>query len=211
MLAKGASGVPNLLGWSLQNPAPPRRLRGAQMNAKPNSSPPPRTSTTPPSNPCPLAQGLHRRLARGHPRADARDRAVNTPAAFGAEANPPVHVYDTSGPYTDPDADRHPLGLHRCASDDRGARRHRAPRRPNLPLRERAPADPKLAELRFDLKRTPAPREGRRQRLADALRAPRAGNAGDGVRRHPREPAPRRIPEELARSAPARRQALCTS
>src|SRR5882757_878031 len=27
-----------------------------------------------------------------------------TPAAFGAEANPPVYVYDTSGPYTDPDA-----------------------------------------------------------------------------------------------------------
>ncbi|HEX7558828.1 MAG TPA: phosphomethylpyrimidine synthase ThiC, partial [Usitatibacter sp.] len=27
-----------------------------------------------------------------------------TPAAFGAEANPPVFVYDTSGPYTDPDA-----------------------------------------------------------------------------------------------------------
>ncbi|MGZ5034831.1 MAG: phosphomethylpyrimidine synthase ThiC, partial [Usitatibacter sp.] len=28
----------------------------------------------------------------------------DTPAAFGAEANPPVCVYDTSGPYTDPDA-----------------------------------------------------------------------------------------------------------
>src|SRR6202521_3586300 len=28
----------------------------------------------------------------------------DTPAAFGAEANPPVHVYDTSGPYTDPAA-----------------------------------------------------------------------------------------------------------
>src|SRR5258706_16463299 len=28
----------------------------------------------------------------------------DTPAAFGAEANPPLYVYDTSGPYTDPDA-----------------------------------------------------------------------------------------------------------
>src|SRR5438046_262860 len=29
---------------------------------------------------------------------------TDTPAAFGAEANPPVYVYDTSGPYTDPQA-----------------------------------------------------------------------------------------------------------
>ena len=28
----------------------------------------------------------------------------DTPAAFGAERNPPVYVYDTSGPYTDPRA-----------------------------------------------------------------------------------------------------------
>ena len=27
----------------------------------------------------------------------------DTPSAFGAEKNPPVVVYDTSGPYTDPD------------------------------------------------------------------------------------------------------------
>ena len=27
---------------------------------------------------------------------------ADTPASFGAEANPPIHVYDTSGPYTDP-------------------------------------------------------------------------------------------------------------
>src|SRR5512140_2605137 len=28
----------------------------------------------------------------------------DTPASFGAEKNPPVYVYDTSGPYTDPAA-----------------------------------------------------------------------------------------------------------
>src|SRR3712207_9449396 len=28
----------------------------------------------------------------------------DTPAGFGAEKNPPIFVYDTSGPYTDPDA-----------------------------------------------------------------------------------------------------------
>ena len=27
----------------------------------------------------------------------------DTPSSFGAEKNPPVMVYDTSGPYTDPD------------------------------------------------------------------------------------------------------------
>ena len=27
----------------------------------------------------------------------------DTPAAMGAEKNPPIFVYDTSGPYTDPD------------------------------------------------------------------------------------------------------------
>ena len=28
----------------------------------------------------------------------------DTPASFGAEKNPPIPVYDTSGPYTDPQA-----------------------------------------------------------------------------------------------------------
>ena len=28
----------------------------------------------------------------------------DTPASFGAEKNPPIYVYDTSGPYTDPTA-----------------------------------------------------------------------------------------------------------
>jgi phosphomethylpyrimidine synthase len=29
---------------------------------------------------------------------------ADTPSAFGAERNPPLYVYDTSGPYTDPGA-----------------------------------------------------------------------------------------------------------
>ena len=28
----------------------------------------------------------------------------DTPSAFGGEKNPPIYVYDTSGPYTDPEA-----------------------------------------------------------------------------------------------------------
>ncbi|HUT40226.1 MAG TPA: phosphomethylpyrimidine synthase ThiC [Gammaproteobacteria bacterium] len=31
-------------------------------------------------------------------------RQADTPASFGVEQNPPITVYDTSGPYTDPDA-----------------------------------------------------------------------------------------------------------
>jgi phosphomethylpyrimidine synthase len=31
-------------------------------------------------------------------------RQADTPASFGAEKNPPITVYDTSGPYSDPDA-----------------------------------------------------------------------------------------------------------
>ncbi|HUW98164.1 MAG TPA: phosphomethylpyrimidine synthase ThiC [Acidiferrobacter sp.] len=42
----------------------------------------------------------------------------STPASLGAEANAPVRVYDTSGPYTDPEADVDPArGLARLRAD----------------------------------------------------------------------------------------------
>jgi phosphomethylpyrimidine synthase len=81
----------------------------------------------------------------------------DTPASFGAEANPPVYVYDTSGPYTDPQARidiRSGLPALRARwIEERGD---------TLVLegpssrygRERL-ADSRLAELRFDLKRLP--------------------------------------------------------
>jgi phosphomethylpyrimidine synthase len=82
---------------------------------------------------------------------------TDTPAAFGAEKNPPVYVYDTSGPYTDPQARidiRSGLpALREGWIEERG----------DTDLldgptsrygRERL-ADTKLAELRFDLKRRP--------------------------------------------------------
>ena len=62
-----------------------------------------------------LAQGLRaRRAAPGRPRADAGDqprrpRATATAPDAKVTPNPPVHVYDSSGPYTDPD------GAHRPA------------------------------------------------------------------------------------------------
>ena len=81
----------------------------------------------------------------------------DTPASFGAERNPPMFVYDTSGPYTDP----------RAAIDIRNGL---APMRERW-IEERADTelmagptsiygrarlgDAKLAEMRFNLHRTP--------------------------------------------------------
>src|SRR5690348_16309325 len=81
----------------------------------------------------------------------------DTPAAMGAEANPPIFVYDTSGPYTDPTAAidiRHGLPALREkwieARNDTEVQAGPA----SAYGRERL-ADPKLAELRFGLKRQP--------------------------------------------------------
>jgi phosphomethylpyrimidine synthase len=82
---------------------------------------------------------------------------TDTPAAFGAEKNPPVCVYDTSGPYTDPEA-RIDIrsGLPALRSrwiEDRADTDLLAG--PTSRYGQERLADPKLAELRFDLKRAP--------------------------------------------------------
>jgi phosphomethylpyrimidine synthase len=81
----------------------------------------------------------------------------DTPAAFGAEANPPVYVYDTSGPYTDPDAR---IDIRKGLSPLRAqwieARADTVLLEgPSSRFGQERLADPKLAELRFDLKRAP--------------------------------------------------------
>ncbi len=81
----------------------------------------------------------------------------DTPAAFGSEKNPPLYVYDTSGPYTDPGtridirAGLAPLRAGWIAGRD-DTDELAGPT--SAYGRERL-ADPKLAELRFDLKRRP--------------------------------------------------------
>ena len=87
-------------------------------------------------------------------------RAVDqsaTPASFGAEANPPVFIYDTSGSYTDPDARidiRAGLAALRARwIDERGDTR--LLEGPTSAYGRERLADPKLTALRFDLKRTP--------------------------------------------------------
>ncbi len=85
----------------------------------------------------------------------------DTPTMFGGEKNPPVYVYDCSGPYTDPEAKidirsglpalREPWISSRGDSEVLSG--------PSSSFGKMRLEDPKLAELRFNLKRNP--RRGR--------------------------------------------------
>ncbi len=82
---------------------------------------------------------------------------ADTPASFGAEKNPPIFVYDTSGPYSDPAAK---IDIRAGLASVRGAWiEERGDTEPLAGLtsefgRQRL-HDPKLAELRFNLQRQP--------------------------------------------------------
>jgi phosphomethylpyrimidine synthase len=81
----------------------------------------------------------------------------DTPVMFGEEKNPPIYVYDTSGPYTDPDANidirsglepiRQAWILERNDSEELDG--------PTSEYGQARLNDPELAELRFNLKRNP--------------------------------------------------------
>jgi len=81
----------------------------------------------------------------------------DTPAAMGVEKNPPLFVYDTSGPYTDP-AIQIDIRSGLAPLREKWIReRNDSEQLPDLTSdygRRRA-ADSKLAELRFNLKRHP--------------------------------------------------------
>ncbi len=81
----------------------------------------------------------------------------DTPASFGAEKNPPIFVYDTSGPYTDPDVKidiRSGLPPLRAKwIEERGDTEELSG--PTSEYGRARLADPRLAELRFNLKRQP--------------------------------------------------------
>ncbi|GLQ32495.1 phosphomethylpyrimidine synthase ThiC [Litoribrevibacter albus] len=82
---------------------------------------------------------------------------ADTPTEFGGEKNDPVMVYDTSGPYTDPQAD---IDIRKGLADVRGAwieERQDTELLDNFSsefCRERM-ADESLDQLRFDLTRQP--------------------------------------------------------
>jgi phosphomethylpyrimidine synthase len=82
---------------------------------------------------------------------------ADTPASFGAEKNPPIYVYDTSGPYTDPEAKidiRSGLPALRAGwIAERGDTEELAG--PTSQYGVERLNDPKLAELRFNLHRKP--------------------------------------------------------
>jgi phosphomethylpyrimidine synthase len=82
---------------------------------------------------------------------------ADTPASFGAEKNPPIFVYDTSGPYTDPDVK---IDIRSGLASVRGAWIAERNDTEELPgpssqYGQERLEDPKLAELRFNLKRKP--------------------------------------------------------
>jgi phosphomethylpyrimidine synthase len=77
---------------------------------------------------------------------------TDTPAMFGAEKNPAFHVYDTSGPYTDPDAHIDLLrGLSPLRAkwvEERGD--SEALVQPTSEFMRRREKDPALAHMRFE-------------------------------------------------------------
>lgn len=81
----------------------------------------------------------------------------DTPASMGAEENPPIYVYDTSGPYTDPEAKidiRSGLSpLREKWIDEREDTEVLSG--PGSAYGMQRLIDPKLAEMRFDLQRQP--------------------------------------------------------
>ena len=82
---------------------------------------------------------------------------ADTPAAMGAEKNPPIHVYDCSGPYTDPavqiDIRCGLAALREGWISERNDTEQLAA--PSSHYGQQRLLDPTLAELRFNLKRSP--------------------------------------------------------
>ncbi len=81
----------------------------------------------------------------------------DTRATFGAEKNPPIHVYDTCGPYTDPSVN---IDIRRGLSPlrDRWIIERNDTEELPCPSSEyghKRLTDPRLAELRFHLERKP--------------------------------------------------------
>ena len=81
----------------------------------------------------------------------------DTPTMFGGEKNPPLTVYDCSGPYTDPDAKidirRGLPELRRAWIEERGDTEVLSG--PTSDYGRERLTDPKLTAMRFDLQRPP--------------------------------------------------------
>ena len=108
--------------------------------------------------PLPMSSKVHIPGSRPDIRVPMREvRQSDTPAGMGAEPNPPIFVYDTSGPYTDPQARidiRKGLPALRAGWIAERNDTDVLPGPSSAYGRERL-ADPRLTELRFDLARAP--------------------------------------------------------
>ena len=110
------------------------------------------------TRPFPNSTKIHVQGSRPDIRVPMREVAqADTPASFGAEQNPPVTVYDTSGPYTDPDAR---IDLMRGLPSVRGPWiEARADTElldgPGSAFGRERQSDPELAHLRFEHIRPP--------------------------------------------------------
>ena len=124
----------------------------------------------------------------------------------GIEKNPPIYVYDCSGPYTDPAVKidiRSGLAELR-ARVDRRAQRHRGVAAPDFRIRPAAPERPGTGRHALQPQAHAAPSQAGQERHADALRAPGHHHAGDGIHRDPREPEARRPFRDDAQAASGR-------
>ena len=118
----------------------------------------------------------------------------DTPASFGAEKNPALHVYDTSGPYTDPEVTidiRSGLAALRTRWIEARADTELLSELSSEYGRARLD-DPKLSELRFNLKRKPRRALPGRNVTQMHTRAPASDR--DGVYRHRRISAAKSFP-----------------
>ncbi len=130
----------------------------------------------------------------------------DTPASFGAEKNPPIYVYDTSGPYTDPAVqDRHPLGAGPAACRN-GSRNATTPE----PSTDRARATGASAlptrSSRSCASISSARRAARKAGMnVTQMHYARRGidHARDGIHRDPRESAARRAAPSWSRASTA--------
>ncbi len=108
--------------------------------------------------PLPSSRKIYTEGSRPDIRVPMREIAQgDTPASFGAEKNPPICVYDTSGPYTDPavtiDVRTGLAPLRARWIEERGDTELLDG--PSSAYGRARLADPELAEMRFDLKRRP--------------------------------------------------------
>jgi phosphomethylpyrimidine synthase len=108
--------------------------------------------------PLPNSRKIYVEGSRADMRVPMREiRQSDTPAAMGVEQNPPIYVYDTSGPYTDPEAKidiRSGLAPLRARWIEERNDTDELAGPSSAYGRERL-ADPKLATLRFNLHRKP--------------------------------------------------------